>query len=129
MKGILEYSILSGGPFLVYGDVRPHTGKSYRVDGMLQLDRNGQAEPLGYSVSVAARAITLVDSFFDNDKYFWRVNYAELGLTLPFGEHPYVFSFDGRHEQNKIFFNDITINFNVTNANLENVIIVLNTLP
>jgi len=129
VKGILEHSILAGGPFLTFGDIRPHAGKSYRVEGLPSIDRAGQGEPLGYSVSVAARALTIPDTFLDNDKYFWRIDYAEISLNLPLGEHPYIFNFDARHEQNKIFHYDITINFNVTVANLDTVLIVLNTLP
>lgn len=129
MKGILQYGPDIGGPFIDFGLIRPHLGKSYQVQSIPKPNRVGTLESSGYSVSIAARALTIRTTFLDFDTYFWILWYPRPGLSILVGEAPYIFNFDALHERNKIFHYDITINLNSINANLSQYIIELTTIP
>jgi len=129
MKAILAYGPDSGGPFTDWGLIRPLAGRSYVVEAIPASDRAGTNEPSGYQVTLNARALTIRQSFFDFDNYFWRITYPETGQIILVGDYPYIFSFDGRHEQNKIFHYNITVSFVTINANLLSVIISNPFLP
>jgi len=92
MKAILAYGPDVGGPFTDWGLIRPIAGRSYRVEAIPAADRAGTSEPSGYQVTLTARALTVRQSFFDFDNYFWRITYPETGQIILVGDFPYIFS-------------------------------------
>jgi len=89
------------------------------LTGLFSNDRSGTREFVGSRSNIESHALVIPSTFFDFDKYFFRLIYPnDPSIIFALGERNYLLTFDGNHEFNKALSYTVTLNFTSTIAEL-----------
>ena len=111
MKGILQYSSTSDGPWLNVLTIRTRKNQKFQINDLTIKNRLDIEEVIGYEVTVEAQGLSLNETFLNYAAWYFRIVYYDEGEYIYLGNRNYKIRYDGKIELHEIVYINVSLQF------------------